>query len=50
MKVIGAVKVRHMGDSYDSYVSQDPPRVVLDRLEKQGYHVVSTAGAGQSVV
>lgn len=28
----------------------DPPRVVLDKLEKKGYYVQSMTGVGQTLV
>lgn len=32
------------------YHVDEPPRVVLDKLEKLGYHVVSMTGVGQTLV
>ena len=32
------------------YISQDPPRVVLNNLEKIGYKVIAATGVGQTIV
>lgn len=32
------------------YISQDPPRVVLNKLEKIGYKVIAATGVGQTIV
>lgn len=32
------------------YVVDDPPRVVMDKLEKMGYYVQSMTGVGQTLV
>lgn len=32
------------------YISPDPPRVVLNKLEKMGYKVITATGVGQTIV
>ena len=32
------------------YISQDPPRVVLNKLEQMGYKVITSTGVGQTIV
>lgn len=32
------------------YRTDDPPRIVLDKLEKIGYHVISMTGIGQTCI
>jgi hypothetical protein len=32
------------------YRTQDAPRIILNKLEKRGYKVVSTTGIGQTIV
>lgn len=36
--------------SSSEYIVDDPPRVVLDKLEKMGYYVQSMTGVGQTLV
>lgn len=32
------------------YISSDPPRVVLDKMEKIGYKVIASTGVGQTII
>ena len=32
------------------YISSDPPRVVLNKMNQIGYKVVSSAGVGQTMI
>ena len=32
------------------YICSDPPRVVLDKMEKIGYKVIASTGVGQTIV
>jgi hypothetical protein len=41
MAKIGAVLGTQMGNSYSEYVSESPPRIILDKLEESGYLIVS---------
>lgn len=34
----------------EEYRCEDPPRVVLDKLEEQGYRVVCMTGVGQTCI
>jgi hypothetical protein len=34
----------------EEYRCNQPPRIVLDRLEKLGYRVVASAGVGQTMI
>ena len=36
--------------SSEEYRCSEPPRVVLDKLEKRGYRVVSMTGVGQTCI
>ena len=33
-----------------SYRCPDPPRIVLDKLELRGYHVIGMTGVGQTCI
>ncbi|XP_046847956.1 GTP cyclohydrolase 1 feedback regulatory protein-like [Xenia sp. Carnegie-2017] len=48
MNYLKAKLSQEYGNNFKEYRSPDPPRVILNKLEKKGYHVVSMAGAGQT--
>ena len=50
MSAIGATITQEAGQTFKHYVCADPPRIVLDRLEGQGYKVVSSTGCGQTLI
>ena len=50
MEKIGAKLTQEQGQSFKHFVCPDPPRVVLDRLDKLGYHLVGQCGCGQTVL
>ena len=50
MKSLGAALTHDVGQSFKHYVCPDPPRVVLNRIEEQGYKVIACTGAGQTVM
>ena len=47
MKQIGATLIQEAGQSSKHYVSPNPPRLVLNWLQRFGYDVVSSTGCGQ---
>lgn len=50
MNYLGATKKTVLGNNFSEYIVDDPPRVVLDKLEKMGYYVQSMTGVGQTLV
>ncbi|KAK3598997.1 hypothetical protein CHS0354_007450 [Potamilus streckersoni] len=50
MQYLGAVSMKTLGNNFIEYRTNDPPRIVLDKLEKRGYRVLSTAGIGSTFV
>ena len=47
---LGAKKVTYPGHTFSHYETPDPPRIVLDKLDKMGYKLISTTGMGQTCV
>ncbi|XP_036398664.1 GTP cyclohydrolase 1 feedback regulatory protein [Megalops cyprinoides] len=50
MNYLGARKTTILGNNFSEYHVDDPPRLVLDKLEKIGYRVVNMTGVGQTLV
>ncbi|XP_034624973.1 GTP cyclohydrolase 1 feedback regulatory protein isoform X1 [Trachemys scripta elegans] len=50
MDYLGAIKRNMLGNHFWEYYVNDAPRIVLDKLEKYGYRVVSMTGVGQTLV
>ncbi|KAM9466030.1 GTP cyclohydrolase 1 feedback regulatory protein [Clarias gariepinus] len=50
MSYLGARKTTQLGNNFSEYHVDEPPRLVLDKLEKKGFRVVSMTGVGQSLV
>ncbi|XP_052001464.1 GTP cyclohydrolase 1 feedback regulatory protein [Xyrauchen texanus] len=50
MNYLGARKTTILGNNFSEYHVDEPPRLVLDKLEKIGYRVVSMTGVGQTLV
>ncbi|XP_047201505.1 GTP cyclohydrolase 1 feedback regulatory protein [Girardinichthys multiradiatus] len=50
MSYLGARKTTILGNNFSEYHVDDPPRLVLDKLENIGFHVVSVTGVGQTLV
>ncbi|XP_039248968.2 GTP cyclohydrolase 1 feedback regulatory protein-like [Styela clava] len=50
MTKIGAVLGQQKGCPFKEYTVSDPPRIVLNKLEKLGYSVINTSGIGQTIV
>ncbi|XP_041702897.1 GTP cyclohydrolase 1 feedback regulatory protein [Coregonus clupeaformis] len=50
MNYLGATKTTMLGNNFSEYHVDDPPRLVLDKLEKIGFRVVTMTGVGQTLV
>lgn len=50
MKYLGAKLVHTFGNTFKEYISEDPPRMVLDKLDQKGYKVITATGVGQTLV
>ncbi|XP_036406445.1 GTP cyclohydrolase 1 feedback regulatory protein-like [Megalops cyprinoides] len=49
MNYLGARKTTMLGNNFSEYHVDDPPRVVLNKLEMIGYRVVGMTGMGQTL-
>ncbi|XP_033625976.1 GTP cyclohydrolase 1 feedback regulatory protein-like isoform X1 [Asterias rubens] len=50
MNYLGAKLVKQMGNNFKEYCTEEIPRLVLNKLERRGYRVVSQSGAGQTMI
>ncbi|KAF4101833.1 GTP cyclohydrolase 1 feedback regulatory protein [Onychostoma macrolepis] len=50
MNYLGARKTTMLGNNFSEYHVDEPPRLVLDKLDKIGFRVVSMTGVGQTLV
>ncbi|KAK6479184.1 UNVERIFIED_CONTAM: hypothetical protein FKN15_012989 [Acipenser sinensis] len=50
MNYLGARKTTMLGNNFSEYHVDEPPRLILDKLEQAGYRVVSMTGVGQTLV
>ncbi|XP_035183472.1 GTP cyclohydrolase 1 feedback regulatory protein [Oxyura jamaicensis] len=50
MRYLGATKRNMLGNHFWEYYVDDAPRIVLNKLERYGYRVVSMTGVGQTLV
>ncbi|KAK7103503.1 GTP cyclohydrolase 1 feedback regulatory protein-like [Littorina saxatilis] len=50
MEYLGATLIKEFGNNFEEYRCDEPPRLVLDKLEKRGFQVVSMTGVGQTCI
>ncbi|XP_061700776.1 GTP cyclohydrolase 1 feedback regulatory protein [Syngnathoides biaculeatus] len=50
MSYLGARKTTVLGNNFSEYQVDEPPRLVLDKLEKIGYRMLTMTGVGQTLV
>ncbi|XP_041668883.1 GTP cyclohydrolase 1 feedback regulatory protein isoform X1 [Cheilinus undulatus] len=50
MNYLGARKTTMLGNNFSEYHVDDPPRMVLDKLEKIGFRMLAMTGVGQTLV
>ncbi|XP_068608379.1 GTP cyclohydrolase 1 feedback regulatory protein [Brachionichthys hirsutus] len=50
MNYLGATKRTVLGNNFSEYNVDEPPRLVLDKLEKLGFQVRTMTGVGQTLV
>ncbi|XP_052768873.1 GTP cyclohydrolase 1 feedback regulatory protein-like [Mya arenaria] len=50
MDLLGATLVKALGNNFSEYQTEDPPRLVLNKLEQAGYRLVTTTGVGQTCI
>uniref|UniRef100_UPI00358F556C GTP cyclohydrolase 1 feedback regulatory protein n=1 Tax=Myxine glutinosa TaxID=7769 RepID=UPI00358F556C len=50
MDYLGATKIQALGNNFYEYRVSDPPRIVLDHLDRRGFCLKQMAGVGQTVI
>ncbi|XP_031560965.1 GTP cyclohydrolase 1 feedback regulatory protein-like [Actinia tenebrosa] len=50
MEKLGAKLVQQFGSNFKEYMVDDPPLIVLNKLEEIGYTVISSTGVGQTII
>eukprot|EP00039_Didymoeca_costata_P006983 m.95170 g.95170 ORF g.95170 m.95170 type:complete len:101 (-) comp13480_c1_seq6:284-586(-) len=50
MDILEAQKMKKLGNTFEEFISQLPPRIILNRLELLGFNVVTQSGPGQTCV
>ncbi|KAI6184898.1 GTP cyclohydrolase 1 feedback regulatory protein [Aphelenchoides bicaudatus] len=50
MKLVQAKLISRLGNTFTEYVTDWPPRLVLDRLSQEGFKMLTMAGIGQTCV
>ncbi|XP_061173246.1 GTP cyclohydrolase 1 feedback regulatory protein-like [Saccostrea echinata] len=50
MEYLGARLTKALGNNFKEYISVDPVRIILDKLEKRGYKVIAMTGLGQTCI
>ncbi|XP_067944340.1 GTP cyclohydrolase 1 feedback regulatory protein-like [Watersipora subatra] len=50
MKALGATLGQQPGNHFKEWRSEEPPRVVLNKLDALGYKVISSTGIGQTCI
>ncbi|XP_033127765.1 GTP cyclohydrolase 1 feedback regulatory protein-like isoform X4 [Anneissia japonica] len=50
MAELGAVLTKQVGNNFKEYRSEETARVILNRLEKLDYRVITSCGMGQTII
>ncbi|XP_030212496.1 GTP cyclohydrolase 1 feedback regulatory protein [Gadus morhua] len=50
MNYLGARKMTMLGNNFSEYHVDEPPRMVLNKLEQIGFRVLTMTGVGQTLV
>jgi len=50
MESLDAKIIKALGNDYAQYKTEHPPRIVLDKLEAQGFRLISMTGVGQTCI
>uniref|UniRef100_A0A914MIL5 GTP cyclohydrolase 1 feedback regulatory protein n=1 Tax=Meloidogyne incognita TaxID=6306 RepID=A0A914MIL5_MELIC len=50
MALVEAKMVMQLGNRFAEYITEWTPRKVLDRLSELGFRVISSTGAGQTII
>ncbi|XP_074642189.1 GTP cyclohydrolase 1 feedback regulatory protein-like [Tubulanus polymorphus] len=50
MASLGASLIQQVGNNFKEYQSEEPPRIILNKLEKLDYKVIAMTGIGQTCV
>ncbi|XP_078315669.1 GTP cyclohydrolase 1 feedback regulatory protein-like [Crassostrea virginica] len=50
MEYLGARLTKTLGNNFQEFISQDPVRIILNKLEKRGYKLRAMTGLGQTCI
>ncbi|KAF6040772.1 GCHFR [Bugula neritina] len=50
MEKLGAKLIKQPGNNYSEWKCEEPPRVILDKLDVEGFTLVSSTGIGQTCI